>query len=541
MDIKINNSVFEKNENKDTKHKLDYRVVVVIGTIATILIGYGLYKFRGVLTSKTEDKDFINIYDIFIVILLVNIIIATIVIANFYYRIRVKGMKGTRGNRGKRGEKGDNATCNVYLPRLIKFKPEERPGKNIENVVDPSRNVVSMDDKNKIFGVHFGWFPVEKKDLSNRVSCKDIKDEVDCNSNKNCRYRSGKCFRKQKQDQLNIFMGSTGCLATNDENTKCYDTKSMNMPYNKPINGAIVNNHSIDGDIRAIQFMYDKNQIPSDESDNTLPLNLGDVCKNTSSLYNRGRYTKKPSMLENRFCEPAEAPNKCSEKRTQNSCLDSKCDWLNCEELGNEEDCQPGKTFGKCEYNALRRKCLPRADVTNKRDAGVCKDTFVAKCNKIQGKKECVESGCLWDGKCHDTYYGSRKDDNDHENFDFKCPPNSAIYKIETLSSGDRKFGGSDLKPGVLKGIKFHCRDITTGKHTKIYDKNNNLNDYIVIGEEPRPDEKRYKYDSVQCDIHVDEKNRNYPGFISNINVIHGKHGVNGLGVNLCSYYKGLK
>ena len=129
----------------------------------------------------------------------------------------------------------------------------------------------------------------------------------------------------------------------------------------------------------------------------------------------------------------------------------------------------------------------------------------------------------------------------DHENYDFKCQPNSAIYKIETISSSDRSFGKGDLKPGVLKGIKFYCRDITTGKHTQIYDKNNFLNDYIVIGKEPKPDEKRFKYDSVQCDIHIDDKNRNYPGFISNINAIHGNYGINALGVNLCSYFKGLK
>ena len=59
----------------------------------------------------------------------------------------------------------------------------------------------------------------------------------------------------------------------------------------------------------------------------------------------------------------------------------------------------------------------------------------------------------------------------------------SSITPFETLSSNNRKYGGNDLKPGILKGIKFHCRDITTGKHTKIYDKNNYLNDYIRINE----------------------------------------------------------
>ena len=122
-------------------------------------------------------------------------------------------------------------------------------------------------------------------------------------------------------------------------------------------------------------------------------------------------------------------------------------DWLNCRKDAFESDCQPGKTNGKCVYNSLRRKCLPKNSSDSNRDAGVCKDTFVAKCKNIQSKQECINVGCLWDGKCHDTYYGNRKDDNDHENFDFKCPPNSAIYKIETISSNDRRYGKGDLKP----------------------------------------------------------------------------------------------
>ena len=90
-----------------------------------------------------------------------------------------------------------------------------------------------------------------------------------------------------------------------------------------------------------------------------------------------------------------------------------------------------------------------------------------------------------------------RKSGDDYTNYDFKCQPNSAIYKMEVLSSPNRRFAGGDFKPGIIKGIKFHCRDITTGKHTQIYDKNNNLNDFIILGKEPTPNEKRLKYDVV--------------------------------------------
>lgn len=549
MDIKINNDILESNQIKKPLNMVDYRLVLFLGALLCLLIGFGLYKFRVVLLNKTNDGDFMNIYDIFVVVLIVNVIIATLAISNYYYRISIKGVKGQRGLRGDRGEQGDNAQCNVYAPRLIKFKPEERPGKNIENIMDPSNNTVNMDDKNKMYGVHYGWFPVEKKDIMNTTVCKDIKGTNDldtarmCNETPGCRYRNGKCFKKQKKHEMKTLMGAHGCVNSGYMDTKCYDTKSINLPNNKPINGAIVNSHNLEGDIKAIQFMFDDSQIPSEDTDNTKPLELKDVCMNTGKTWNRNGYTTEPKMLSTGYCKKSERQNVCSGKDNINECLNKKCDWVKCSNIRSEDSCN-----GNCVWNSMRRICEKKAKLDDD-EGGKCLDTYVSKCKEInkssdtdsEKKKNCVNSGCFWDGKCHDTYFGSRKDNEDHENYDFKCQPNSAIYKIETISSSDRSFGKGDLKPGVLKGIKFYCRDITTGKHTQIYDKNNFLNDYIVIGKEPKPDEKRFKYDSVQCDIHIDDKNRNYPGFISNINAIHGNYGINALGVNLCSYFKGLK
>ena len=46
-----------------------------------------------------------------------------------------------------------------------------------------------------------------------------------------------------------------------------------------------------------------------------------------------------------------------------------------------------------------------------------------------------------------------------------------AIYKVETLNSKD-----IGKKPGGLKGIKFHCRDIVTGEKRRLLnEKNNNV------------------------------------------------------------------
>ena len=470
MDIKINNNIFDSSKNTETKNKIDYRLVLFLGTILCILIGYGLYNFRSLLLAKTNDGDFLNIYDIFVVVLIVNIIIATLVIANYYYRIRIKGVKGQRGLRGDRGEKGVNAQCNVYAPRLIKFKSEERPGKNVENIMDSSKNTVNMDDKNKIYGVHYGWFPVEKKDIQNNTSCRDIKGENDvdsarlCNDNANCRFRNGRCFKKQKKHEMKTLMGASGCLNSGYEDSKCYDTNSLNLPNNKPINGAIVNSHKLEGDIKAIQFMFDNSQIPNEDKDNTKPLELTDVCINTGKTWNRNGYNTEPKMLSNGYCKKSERENVCSEKDNINECLNKKCDWVKCSNIRSEDSCN-----GNCGWNSMRRICEKRNRV-EEAEGGKCKDSYVSKCKEINNQKgplstkknNCVNSGCFWDGRCHDTYFGSRKDNKDHENYDFKCQPNSAIYKIETISSSDRSFGKDDLKPGVLKGIKFYCRDITT-------------------------------------------------------------------------------
>ena len=67
--------------------------------------------------------------------------------------------------------------------------------------------------------------------------------------------------------------------------------KTINTP-SKPINGAIVNSNILEGDLKAIQFMYDTNNITNTESDNTIPLTLNDVCKHTSKSYNRGIIVK---------------------------------------------------------------------------------------------------------------------------------------------------------------------------------------------------------------------------------------------------------
>ena len=81
------------------------------------------------------------------------------------------------------------------------------------------------------------------------------------------------------------------------------------------------------------------------------------------------------------------------------------------------------------------------------------------------------------------------------EKLNFTCPPNSAIYKVE----------GAYDKMG-LRGVKFHCQDIKTGKLVKSYDNNNKKVYGVNFGVEPRPDDENYHYNKSECSMYNNEK-----------------------------------
>ena len=126
--------------------------------------------------------------------------------------------------------------------------------------------------------------------------------------------------------------------------------------------------------------------------------------------------------------------------------------------------------------------------------------------------------------------------DNEDIGDNFKCPANSAIYKIETLHDEDRVSSeGTDY--GTIKGIKFHCRDIATGNPVKILDSNNNEVDNVSFGIEPKSNNNQFVYDSVECG-NKQVRGEVLPGFVSNYTALHSdKHGINTLAINQCSYY----
>ena len=115
------------------------------------------------------------------------------------------------------------------------------------------------------------------------------------------------------------------------------------------------------------------------------------------------------------------------------------------------------------------------------------------------------------------------------EKHNFTCPANSAVYKVEGVYD---KLG--------LRGVKFHCQDIKTGKLVKAYDNNNKKVYGVTFGIEPRPDDENYHYNKSECRMYNnDSKTTYYPSFISNIGGEYDttKQNIQNLHFNKCSFY----
>ena len=136
-------------------------------------------------------------------------------------------------------------------------------------------------------------------------------------------------------------------------------------------------------------------------------------------------------------------------------------------------------------------------------------------------------------------------DEDKGEKHNFVCPPNSAIYRVDSVSN-----------PDGIKGLKFYCQDINTGKQVKALDTNNKKVTGVVFGINPRQDTKTLNYQSTQCNstkIKVydtinkngEQKNVTYrkiiPSFFSNVGASYDDKNIKNLKFNNCSYYKNWK
>lgn len=143
-----------------------------------------------------------------------------------------------------------------------------------------------------------------------------------------------------------------------------------------------------------------------------------------------------------------------------------------------------------------------------------------------------------WGGENVIYKYKSKKQDKEHivngsnrgKYYDFECPKGSGIYRIDTLNSSPGLTGGG------IKGIKFYCKDVKTGKNVKFDNINGRNMDSIYFGMNPNIKNKNLIYKRSVCKP-IKKDNKMKPSFISSVGAIQG-HKINALNFYNCSYRK---
>lgn len=122
------------------------------------------------------------------------------------------------------------------------------------------------------------------------------------------------------------------------------------------------------------------------------------------------------------------------------------------------------------------------------------------------------------------------KGSNRGQYYDFECPKNSGIYRIDTLHNSP------GIQSGGIKGIKFFCRDTKTGKDVKLDMPYGRNQDGAYFGHHPNIHNKNLIYKRAVCNK-VKRNGKSIPSFISGVGAVHG-HKVNALKFYNCSYRK---
>ena len=130
--------------------------------------------------------------------------------------------------------------------------------------------------------------------------------------------------------------------------------------------------------------------------------------------------------------------------------------------------------------------------------------------------------------------YGSKyQGDKKMGHGDFKCPKGSGVYRIDATYTSDKT---SDESSG-LKGLKFFCRNVKTGKDVLVKDKNENLQDSITFGVNPKKTSLgNDKYASVECKTEYSVNGEKRQSFISDTSAKAGNR-INVLKFHDCKYY----
>ena len=123
------------------------------------------------------------------------------------------------------------------------------------------------------------------------------------------------------------------------------------------------------------------------------------------------------------------------------------------------------------------------------------------------------------------------KDNNTTDTIDFNCPANSGIYKIKLTTNPEKTINNNKVAQYV-NGIKFYCKDVTSGENVNIVTSDNEIVDGINLGNDVEVDPTVSVFECPH-----DQKTNNKPSFINGLSVSDSDKKIHGFRINSCSYY----
>lgn len=542
---------------------LGWKFILITGLILLFIILAFLFIFRNFLKKNIKDDLFISILDIIYILLLTNLCIALFTITNYYYKSDNIGSLGPPGIEGKPGPTGLNKKCDIFKKRINRFKKETIP-KNLQmrikkNFIPPPQDDLSIL-KNK-------WLLC----LDNKVDTQD--------------------YSKVQQyiSSYERLLSPTNCL----KNQSCQKISNYSPPNNKPINGCIVSIDKLNNIIHAIQFTYSDDH--SSNIGNIKLVGMNETCYNLKYPFrddkdkknNYDRYISNNIKTTQQFSKD-DLDNIYSFHSTRGELLNYTCNvknfykqyniaYISFKKINNNLYTLAGTTVyknGKETYmdgygpTILCKSCEFDKD----------QQRFKNVCNTFNNINACVDNNCVWknNNQSNCSLYDNNKEAcvnySDICNYNttnqkcigiqkcegenvgnynipfteiesFKAPVGSAIYKIVSYNKID-----SDNVPGPLKGLRFYCRNIITGKDVIVQDSNGNDNYYIHFGYNPDTDNNNNMFSSITENSFTapissipsldKQKVKYYPGFIAATSILYNNLYVVGIEINNCSFYK---
>ena len=519
-------------------------------TISLLLILVSFFVLKAIYDKFViggANPYILKIYNVVAVLFIINLCVFMFYVTYYRYISTLKGQKGRKGGRGVKGVPGNNKMCDISKKKIATLY-REKNRKPRKDIIDTSSNVVIDLNDTKIYET--GWWNITKPGSKPGSKYELVKPE---NGNIGVFCKEPNCETKDFTnvgENLKTYMDFFG--SSNDTNDK-----KKKLKENKPIIGASVNFNKINKNIQAIMFYSDKNKGHNPEK-----YKYGIFGEQKTKYRSIDISLNKKNLNENEYFYFRDNDNyihfylKISDndkdKIINYEAFERRHEFLvnNNNEVTfilEHNDSRKKQTFTPInlkKYKKITDNILEFEPLYNEKHSN--HDISYDMLTKINypppQHHEAPDSIEITQSKNIDykKYLGKdslRDISKNSAKQDFRCPPNSAIYKIEGVHDNNG-----------LKGLKFYCQDIYTGKTRKAYNPDNKKVYGVSFGVEPFPESDEYYYDKIECPFtKTTIKNSNNkeidtmkPSFVSHIGGTFdkNKNKIYNLNVGSCSYYK---